>query len=705
MAERADGYNDYYAGKLWSLLPSIYRSLDGSTAFDPDDPSPATGPLREIVNRIGVQAAVLRRSLDRLWDDQSIETCDDWVIPYIGAQLSSLLVASLDARGRRIEVAKTIYDRQRKGTLPILEEVTARVTGWDARVIEGFRRLSRSRHGLDPIAAVSIAATGLAPPTSARRAPAKASGLVGRTTGTPAGGVADLRDAYGASRAGTAFDEFAHAADLRDGQAGGAPYNLAQLGVFLWRLQSVTLLGVTPVASKTGRKRYTFDPTGRDIPLFAAPVELTFDTWVPRAETQMPGPIDTPLLRQAMSELYAQGGDRLAPASIGLYTGAPSASTLIEVDQVSAGPRASEQYEIDPEHGRFTAPSGQRAATGLQVGYCQGVASTIGAGGFDRRIPGVSPAQGPAATQVIQGGGALPAVNAGVVEIADSLTYDGAPDVSAETDLSLRAANMQRPLVRFEVPAKGRAGWTFTGGAQTLALKLDGLFLSGADLVLAGSFEKVELTNCTLDPGSYEGDRPLRAIDGQTLVASRLVIAGQVRELVIERCITGPITLAKGGSVETVRLADSIVQAQAAEEALSLTMGETMLWGCTVIGRARLHQIEASNCIFSDVVKVANTQWGCLRYSAWRRGGDLPSQYACVDMAPDQALFASVVFGDPNYARLAAGVDPAIGEGGEGGVEMGAFARDRNPIKVRSLLIKFGELGPTGLAPMLIYVT
>ena len=62
-------------------------------------------------------AAALRRSIDRLWEDQSIETCDDWVIPYIAELLDTRLVQGLDTRGQRLDVANTIYYRRRKGTL------------------------------------------------------------------------------------------------------------------------------------------------------------------------------------------------------------------------------------------------------------------------------------------------------------------------------------------------------------------------------------------------------------------------------------------------------------------------------------------------------------------------------------------------------------------------------------------------------------
>jgi hypothetical protein len=36
---------------------------------------------------------------------------------------------------------------------------------------------------------------------------------------------------------------------------------------------------------------------------------------------------------------------------------------------------------------------------------------------------------------------------------------------------------------------------------------------------------------------------------------------------------------------------------------------------------------------------------------------------------------------------------------------MGAFARDKNPIKDRSILIKYQEYMPLGLVPVIIHVT
>src|SRR6478752_106145 len=101
MADVDDGYPAYYTQRMWALLPEIYRTEDS-------DASGAPGSLRELLSRVGAQVAVVRRSLDRLWADQSIETCDDWVIPYLGDLLGTNLINGLDARAQRREVAKTI---------------------------------------------------------------------------------------------------------------------------------------------------------------------------------------------------------------------------------------------------------------------------------------------------------------------------------------------------------------------------------------------------------------------------------------------------------------------------------------------------------------------------------------------------------------------------------------------------------------------
>jgi hypothetical protein len=681
MVDAADGYQAYYAGKLWSLLPQIYQLSDTTDAFNPSDPNPPNGPLRELVNRIGAQAATLRRSIDRMWEDQSIESCDDWVIPYIGAQVAANLVSSLDARSQRLAVFKTIYYRQRKGTLPILEQIAAETTGWDVRVVELYWRMGRARHGLDP----------------AFKSPLdRSAGLIGANTGTPAGGYADLRDDYGASRARTAFDEFSYTADVRLGQGKTGWYNIPQLGIFLWPLQSVMVTGVTPVAATGGDNSYTFDPTGRDIQLFAFPADVSNSSWTARLEYQLPAPIDERLLKVALSKLY--------PNSIGLYQGTPGASTLAPLDQISADSRDTNRYVIDPVRGRISVTAG---ASLQSVSYCYGFSSTLGAGGYDRRVSGkTSTSVSPVLPTVTGGGGAIIAASSGTVEIGDSLTYNNAPNytITGANSLVLRACNLQRPLVRFANPTQ----WTFTGSIVNGVgsnLLLDGLFVSGADIVLVGAFDQVTLSTCTLDPGAWDGIAPQLAIDGKPLVPAHLSINGTVRSLVIDRCILGPVATVGNSTVEHVTITNSILQVVSRTDAIAIASGETRIRGCTILGEASFRQLEASNSVFAGIINVADQQQGCLRFSAFTNGSTLPSKYRCVSLERNHNLFSSIRFGDPYYAQILPSVEPEIRAGAEDGSEMGAFSRDKNPIKERSLLIQYQEYMPIGLTPVLIYMT
>ena len=118
--------------------PAAYRDEDG------DD-----GPLRALVEVLAEQAAIVRRSTDRLWDDEFIDLCDDWAVPYLGDLVGTRMVSALDQRGRRVDVANTIYYRRRAGTLAVLEGLTADITGWEGTVVEEFRDLLRHPHGLD----------------------------------------------------------------------------------------------------------------------------------------------------------------------------------------------------------------------------------------------------------------------------------------------------------------------------------------------------------------------------------------------------------------------------------------------------------------------------------------------------------------------------------------------------------------------------
>lgn len=233
-----DGYERYYLEKLWALVPEVYRNADGS------------GALRELIGVIAEDAGDVRRSIDRLWEDQHIETSDDWAVPYIGGLVSARLVSAQDLRARRVDVANTVRFRRRRGTPELLETLTRALSGWDVVLEEGFRQLARLRHRLD--------------------GPAAREGFY---TNTPLGGTADLRRPVGAEIAAGPFGEFFHSFDARrlSGQMGR--FGVRKLNFHLYRLRAFEMTITDPVAYQDPQglgflRTYTFDPSGRAVPLY-----------------------------------------------------------------------------------------------------------------------------------------------------------------------------------------------------------------------------------------------------------------------------------------------------------------------------------------------------------------------------------------------------------------------------------------------------
>jgi hypothetical protein len=570
LADVDDGCDSYYAERLWQLLPAVYRTADTDGT---------AGPLRELLNRIGAQVAVVRRSMDRLWADQSIETCDDWVIPYLGDLLGTSLVANLDARAQRLDVAKTIHYRRRKGTVAIAEELALDVTGWTAHAVEGFRRLGRTRHGLDP--AVGPAAYPQASAADVARL-LRVEGLAGLLTSGLAGGFADLRAAHGAALAGTPFGESFHTADMRAGRGAVGHFGLAKLLVFVWRLISFPVVAGTPVAVAGCPGQYVFDPTGRQVPLFlpAPPARDDFGaSWVPAREWQVPGPLTNSLEAAVNGRETAGTAGRAYPADV------PPRYRLSPGWQLTS---------VWPEIGRFAAAEDSPAGP-LTVGYQYGFPSLIGAGPYDRDLCGERPAA-VAPETAVSGGTVLPALPAaGTVTILDSLTYQSLVNAGSTADpvvsLVVRAGPGMRPVLRPPPGPPGQAGpgqWTFTGGAGA-RLVLDGLTVSGCDIVLRGTFDTVRLTACTVDPGTARseaeepGSPPLAtAADGVPLAPCRIFIeadpdapaSAQIGQLLVDHCILGPVRTRSGGSVGTLIITDSIVQGLPAASGTAFTQAD-----------------------------------------------------------------------------------------------------------------------------------
>ena len=211
-----------YEDLLYNLLPQLYRSRD--TQED----------LRKFVALFGHELARLRGNMDQLWKDFYIDSCQEWVIPYIADLVGTRILFNQGQRNRA-DVKNTIHWRKEKGTLGGLEEIAAEISGWGALAAEMLQRLvwSQNLNCLRPSAIQAL----------------------------------DLGDSPVVARIGTPFDQACRSVDIRvpDGDVG--LYQVSNLAFFLWTIASQPWAGADPVA--IGGRRFFFHPLGHDQILYA----------------------------------------------------------------------------------------------------------------------------------------------------------------------------------------------------------------------------------------------------------------------------------------------------------------------------------------------------------------------------------------------------------------------------------------------------
>jgi hypothetical protein len=753
-----DRYDEYYTEKLWSLIPDVYRAEDGNLA--------QPGVLRGIVEIIAEQAAISRRSIDRLWEDQHIETCDDWAIPYIGDLLGTRLLSESDSRARRADVARTVRFRRRRGTPNLLAEIVDDLSGWDVVLVEAFRRLARAAHRLDAF-------------------PVE----VGRVTRTPVAGTAQLRNPRASDLTGSAFDEFFRTADVRLLRGKRGRIGLGNVNLHLFRQLPLEIVDGDPgqLDDASSLTTFTFDPSGRDTTLFTRGVELedVDRRCVPSEEWEIAQPISCRLLSDAAylvssADLGAlpQAGPgaptaderaaiavivgfrfanearlrrRLTDLGVGFSGAGPSwylellersmtsdsarrhlfpasvsvrLSIAAEIDsaqEISGADLESRVCQpnpanpitralIDPKHGRlaFTDHADNPSTPAPLVHYFYGASGEVGAGSYARTPITTGPATTPAT-----GGG--------------SLTLSTSP--LSVTDLKLQSDGGKRPYVEFvSAPTGSAATLRQAAGATPAKLLLDGVWLgSGARFSDGGGHQLVDLfidrdptnapgathwdeirINCsTLDPGGQRADL-------QRLGAVRIHVRSHVKLLRISRSIVGPIEVdAELGSVETIEIVDSVVDATKVPGtvpgvAIRSTTGHVRLAGTTVLGEIRCERLLASDCIVmgrpgAAGIVVADTQHSCFRYSAApSEGTRLPDAYHSVFGDIRPFYFTSLRFGDAGYAALSTLAPEELLTGAENGSEMGAFSGSNRAGRMASILAKVEEFKPAAILTQFI---
>jgi hypothetical protein len=704
-----DEFDRYYAEKLWEWIPPIYRHEDGLA----DEPH----VLRAFIEILARQAAIARRDIDRLWEDAFIHHCDDWAVPYIGALVGTRLVGNLNRRARRVDVARTLFYRRRKGTPVVMEALIQDITGWEGTVVESFKRLARTRHRLDP----------------------EPGNLVDRITRTPPGGTADFRNARISEIVNQAFDDLAHTPDFRRLRGFQGRYNIPKLNFHLLRLRAFEVNLATPF--DFGNGRFSIDPSGRDVPLFRPSRRGSHVQWTPTEEWQLPDEI--------ACRLFNAEKRHLVPDALAVTLGDMPQDPPLDATELHAGNLSewnlpaglSFRAVVDPHLGRLMLVEALAAGERLYVPrYHYGFPAEIGAGTYDRsasvsRDPATAFPNGGTDPGPVTGF-ALPAN--GTHGFVNSKTYR--PDAPAGNRLSgienlwLQANDRQRPYVML-APDGGATEWVFEAAAtgDRRCLTLEGLWLGVTPLgipdqvlpdpadpcapvqtVLAidGVFDEVRIRHCTLDPG---GERARIVPNTCTPIPSVVLeIRGQVRTLIIESSIVGAIhertAVSDPCSVGRIIIRDSIVQSLLPNTpAISTRVGEVTLERVTVFGDVLVNRLNATEAIIQGLVQVTDNQHGCFRFSAADENPNrrLPRQFESHLFAPAIAnhFFASRRFGDPGFASLSKTAPENIATGAENGSEMGAFSSLLNPIKRRDLDQKVIEFMPFGLIPQFIIET
>lgn len=704
----------YSADEIYRLLPAVYQVRDAEQG----------GVLRELIEVITEQVNVVAESLEQMYDDQFIETCAPWVAPYIGDLIGYRTLHGVvpQVASPRAEVANTIRYRRRKGTVSVLEQLAADVTGWPARAVEFFELLVTTQY-MDHVRGHAAA-------------------------------TADVRDAARLELSGTfhagAFDTFAHTAEMRRIPSRSGRYNIPNVGIFLWRVASHRLVRVPLTDVDGAGMRYRFDAVGTDKPLFIAP----------RTEqevTHLAEPLDVPLplmrrfAKVHLGALYGEGRSLLLETESGAGVAAvPDAQVSIcDLSDDPAAPgtwahqpgAADTHVAVDPVLGRVAFPGAPGPDETRLATFHYGSALAVGGGGYDRAasldpVPTVVPVSGgdppgPALASVAGGG---------AVDIVDNHTYGAPATITATSPAAgapdravvLRSVNRRRPLLT-------RGDQVRLAMEPDTTIVIDGLVIAGAPLVIEESADvaarRLVLRHCTLVPGMT------RNSDGSpgSLGRASLIVLHPFASATLDHCITGPVVAVEGAEV---RAENSVIDAGGEEEiafcgrapdpggallgvstAAERATGDGLeeggnltLEACTVLGKVRARRLDVSDSLllarlasgdpWAAPVWAERRQVGCIRFSFVPPGSRTPRRFQCAGDDPAHRPFhTSLRYGDPGYMQLRRSTHPAIRIGASDEGAMGATHELHEPQRETNLHVRLDEYLRYGLEAGFFYAT
>lgn len=702
--------------RLYNLLPSIYRIRDAEHGE----------ALRALMAVIETELDSVEDDISGLYRDWFIETCEEWVIPYIGQMMGVRPLHQIESAAGyslRAYVANTLAYRRRKGTPAVLEQLARDVTGWRSRVVEFFKLLATTQH-MNHIR------------------------LDNQVT-------LDLRNRNHLDLLEGPFQWAAHTADVRLINEDNGWYNIPNVGLFLWRLQPYYMSDCPP--TRAGDGLYHFSSLGHDMPLFNLP-ESEDDITHIAEEINVPAPIRMLAFRRDLTSyrsehLASPEEDRPDDSS---YYG-PNRGVGVHVDGNRLGPAViigkdlsawdrppAGFVAIDVVSGRLAFALGEDPGTDqIRVSYAYGFSADLGGGPYDRFDTLAGPEEYP--TIEVAKGTAIDTIQAAlaqwtgdgkpdaIIQFQDNGVYGGDVDVELPSygSLVIEAADGKRPTVR-------QVGNMTFSGSEGSSITLNGLSVEGA-VELSGDLELC-IKHTTLVPGMrLNEDGTPRFPDRDSIVTTGA--ATDNPQVNISNSVVGSIRLP--AEARGLAIMDSVVDACtvglnrppaiAANDDATLPGPPTYLDRVTVFGRVYVRQLDmASEVIFNDPAVAVRKQAGCARFSYFPDGSQTPRRYRC---QPDLALeayaeglgkdgvseltgdevglvfarlrprFSSEHYGDPGYAQLGRACAVEVYAGAEDGSEMGVFEQLKQPQREANLRTALQEYLPFGLSAGLIRVT
>jgi hypothetical protein len=663
----------YSAEDLYKLLPTVYRQRDETNGK----------PLLGLLTVISEQVGILEEDIERLYENWFIETCDAWVVPYIGDLVGARMLDSnaRDAASRRSFVANTIAYRRSKGTTVVLEHLARDLTGWGAKAVEFFQLLGTTQN-LNHLRPFNVR--------------------------TP-----DLRDEDRLRLIDTPFDSSARTAECRSISLGEGLYNIPNIGVFLWSLQAFHAVNTPacPHTAKNGKTNgFSFNVLGLDTQLFSSPSTKS-GAPQPAKETDLPIPITRLTLKMHLGDYYS---DFEADKSIQIRTenGTVTAEEIIVCD-LSQWTAPLTGVAVDPILGRIAFPSG-KLPNKVHVDYFYGFGGEVGGGFYERPLLTVQKSQYFKIAKGTESNSIQAAFEKwkmtktaeAIFEIADSEVYDETLsfDLPSNSKVEIRAAQGTRPLLSKPVTIMSPAGPVTDPILAQTEVTFNGLLFNEKVTVNEGDLRAFNIIHCTLRP--RKSTLSLEVKDENNDLA-----------VVLDHAISGQIDSYSSLSQAQIALKDSIVDAGGSK--LAVSCYEINLERSTILGAVKTVLVSASNSIFTEPVTSRRRQMGCMRFSHVPLGSRVPRRYRCQPdypkMASDKEIkaialkvkprFTSTKYGEPGYAQLHKDGPNEVFRGAEDGNEMGVFNSLQHAVRLSNLKLNLDEYTRFGLETGVFYVT